>query len=268
MNAPAGSRPAPEIRRASDGSPAAARADARRNRALVLAAAQRAFAEDGTSVSLTEIARRAGVGAGTVHRHFPTKVELLEAVLQQRVDRLTALAVGYRDAPDAGLAFFAFCTEVITSTSGNTALCEVLDSDGWPRDMLREAGQRFHRALTPLLDAAQSQGSVRADIALADVLALYTGCVAVQRVSPGPGLARPAALILDAMRATPAHPIVTKPPKSDAPRDETTHRNETTRPPCPVCATPIRPTGTGRPARYCSPACRQKAHRRRHTPLS
>ncbi|MFB8009544.1 TetR/AcrR family transcriptional regulator [Nocardia sp. NPDC056000] len=245
-----------------------ARADARRNRALVLAAAQRAFAEDGTSVSLMEIARRAGVGAGTVHRHFPTKIELLEAVLQQRIDRLTALAVGYRDAPGAGLAFFAFCAEVITSTSGNTALCEVLDNDGWPRDLLRDAGQRFHRALTPLLEAAQRQGSVRVDIALSDVLALYTGCVAIQRVSPGPGLARPAVLILDAMRAMPARPDVTKPVKSGAARDETRSRNETPATPCPVCATPVQPTGTGRPARYCSPACRQKAHRRRHTPLS
>ncbi|WP_067574790.1 TetR/AcrR family transcriptional regulator [Nocardia acidivorans] len=241
-----------------------ARADARRNRALVLAAAQRAFAEDGTSVSLVEIARRAGVGAGTVHRHFPTKIALLEAVLQQRIDRLTALALGYRDAPDAGLAFFAFCAEVITSSSGNTALCEVFDNDGWPRDLLQEAGTRFHRALGHLLTAAQRQGAIRPDLALSDVLALYTGCVAIQRVSPGPGLARPALLVLEAMRAPRVPATVTKPEKSISPRNETRRGNETCARPCPVCATPVHPTGTGRPARYCSPACRQKAHRRRH----
>nr|WP_246597997.1 TetR/AcrR family transcriptional regulator [Nocardia tengchongensis] len=78
------------------------RADARRNRALVLAAAQRALAEGGLAVSLAEVARRAGVGAGTVYRHFPTKTALLEAVMQQRIDRLTGLAHRLRDAPRPG----------------------------------------------------------------------------------------------------------------------------------------------------------------------
>lgn len=239
------------------------RADARRNRALVLAAAQRAFAECGTEVSLVEIARRAGVGAGTVHRHFPSKNHLLEAVMQQRIDRLTALALGYRDAPDAGAAYFAFCAEVVTSTIGNGALCELFDNDGWPRDSLREAGQRFHLALGQLLTAAQRQQAVRADLTLPDVLALFTGCVAIQRISSTqPGLARAAALVLEAMRASTPDPRATKPRNPGTPRDENAARNVTAL--CPVCATPLRPTGTGRPARYCSPACRQKAHRRRH----
>ncbi|WP_067548114.1 TetR/AcrR family transcriptional regulator [Nocardia crassostreae] len=261
MTAPPLSRIAPEIRAAAPNS----RADARRNRALVLAAAQRAFAEVGTSVSLSEIARRAGVGAGTVHRHFPSKDHLLEAVLQQRIDRLTALAVGYRDAPDAGVAFFAFCTEVVTSTPGNQALCEVFDNDGWPRDLLREAGERFHRALTRLLTAAQRQGAVRADLTLGDVLAIFTGCVAIQRLpNTPPGLARPAALILDALRSGAPDPAVTKPGTRASRHNETRPRNETAAAHCPICATPLRHTGAGRPARYCSPACRQKAHRRRH----
>ncbi|GAB4584482.1 TetR/AcrR family transcriptional regulator [Nocardia sp. IFM 10818] len=252
----------------SDGRAAAAnsRADARRNRALVLAAAQRAFAEIGVSASLAEIARRAGVGAGTVHRHFPSKDHLLEAVLQQRIDRLTALAVGYRDAPDAGAAFFAFCTEVITSTPRNQALCDgVFDSDGWPRDLLREAGERFHRALSDLLVAAQRQGAVRPDLTLADVLAIFTGCVAIQRLpSDQPGLARPAALVLQALRPQAPASRVTKPGTLALDRNETPGRNETPAAHCPMCAAPLRYTGPGRPARYCSPACRQKAHRRRH----
>ncbi|MEV6768100.1 helix-turn-helix domain-containing protein [Nocardia sp. NPDC051030] len=253
-----------------------ARVDARRNRALVLAAAQRAFAEVGTAVSLSEIARRAGVGAGTVHRHFPTKTALLEAVMQQRMDRLTALAIGYRNAPDAGIAFFAFCTEVIISTPGNQALCDLVETDGWPKDLLRDAGARFHAALQDLLTAAQRQGAVRADLTLADVLALFTGCVAIQRLDmaghnttrhPVP-LARPAALVLDAMRTHPANPRATKPETSPTAHNETPGRNETPSTPCPICATPIHPTGTGRPARYCSPACRQKAHRRRRTAVN
>ncbi|QLY29881.1 TetR/AcrR family transcriptional regulator [Nocardia huaxiensis] len=243
---------------------ASTRADARRNRALVLAAAQRAFAEHGTGVSLAEIARRAGVGAGTVHRHFPTKTELVEAVVQQRLDRLTAIAVSHRDAADPGAAFFAFCTEVVASTPGNQALCDLIGNDGWPRELMREAGTRFHRALADLLDAAHRQRAVRPDLTLPDVLAIFTGCVAIQRL-PGttPGISRPAAMVLDAMRPASPRPV-TKPETPTHSHNETRPRNETSATACPICASPVHPTGTGRPPRYCSPACRQKAHRQRH----
>ncbi|WP_062993854.1 TetR/AcrR family transcriptional regulator [Nocardia anaemiae] len=237
----------------------AARADARRNRALVLAAAQRAFAEHGTSVSLAEVARRAGVGAGTVYRHFPTKTDLLEAVMQQRVDRLATLAAEYLDAPDPGAAFFAVCTEVVISSPRSQALCDIVQSDdGWPKALLRSAGDRFHQALGALLTAAQRQGAVRADIEIADVLDIFTGCVTIQRRQrPGGPMIRAVAIMLDAMRANP----VTKPDSEGRDRNETGLRNETPR--CPICRTEIHPTGTGRPARYCSAACRQKAHRQR-----
>ncbi|WP_280364565.1 TetR/AcrR family transcriptional regulator [Nocardia wallacei] len=236
------------------------RADARRNRALILSAAQRAFAEHGTSVSLAEVARRAGVGAGTVHRHFPAKTDLVEAVVQQRVDRLTALAIGYRDAPDAGAAFIEFCAKVVIGAPRNKAMCDVLESDdGWPRELLRGAGERFRHALAALLVAAQREGSVRADLTMPDVVALFAGCLAVQRSSGlTDTLSRPAALVLDAMRAAPSE-RVTKLETRGPDRNET--HNETIR--CPVCGDAVRPSATGRPARYCSPACRQKAHRRR-----
>ncbi|MEV4129629.1 helix-turn-helix domain-containing protein [Nocardia sp. NPDC049707] len=241
----------------------AARADARRNRALVLAAAQRAFAEQGTSVSLAEVARRAGVGAGTVYRHFPTKTDLLEAVMQQRIDRLATLAVEYLDAPDPGAAFFAVCTEVVSSAPRSQALCDVIQSDdGWPKALLRSAGDRFHHALGALLAAAQRQGTVRSDLEIADVLDVFTGCVAIQRRQrPGGPLLRAVAIMFDAMRANSGIRPVTKPDIGAKTSNETGHRNET--PHCPICGTEIRPTGTGRPARYCSAACRQKAHRRR-----
>ncbi|MFE3194569.1 TetR/AcrR family transcriptional regulator [Nocardia sp. NPDC059240] len=261
MSAPTLSRTAPVP---DDRAAANSRADARRNRALVLAAAQRALAEGGVAVSLAEVARRAGVGAGTVYRHFPTKTALLEAVMQQRIDRLTGLAHRLRDAPDAGAAFFSFCTEVIVSSHRNQAMCDMVSGDGWPRELVRDAGARFHAALDDLLTAAQRQGAIRSDLLLSDVLALFTGCVAIQRLSPGQELSRPAALVLDSMRARPAATPVTKRRNPSARRDETSARNETLIPLCPICTAPIHATGTGRPARYCSPACRQKAHRRRH----
>ncbi|MEV0292979.1 TetR/AcrR family transcriptional regulator [Nocardia sp. NPDC050710] len=244
----------------------AARADARRNRALVLTAAQHAFAESGTAVSLAEIARRAGVGAGTVYRHFPTKTDLLEAVMQQRVDRLARLATDHLGAADPGAAFFAVCTEVVTSAPGNQALCDLVQSDdGWPKALLRSAGARFHHALGALLEAAQHQGAVRADLVLADVLDIFTGCVAIQRHQrQGAELVRAAVIVMDAMRATAAPVTVTKLAPAAGIHNETGPRNETNpNPHCPICRTPLRRSGMGRPARYCSPACRQKAHRRR-----
>jgi AcrR family transcriptional regulator len=239
------------------------RADARRNRALVLAAAQQAFGELGLSVSLAEIARRAGVGAGTVYRHFPTKSDLLEAVMQQRVDRLARLAADHLDAPDAGAAFFAVCTEVIASTPGNQQLCDVVQSDdGWPRALIKSAGARFHRALEALLVAAQQDGAVRADITISDVLDIFTAGVAIQRRQrPDRALVRGAALVLDALR--PPAPV-TKLRAALNSQNETPVRNETEAASrCPICAAELHRPATGRPARYCSAACRQKAHRRR-----
>ncbi len=239
------------------------RIDARRNRARVLAAAQQSFAESGTSVSLAEIARRAGVGAGTVHRHFPTKIDLLEAVLQQRIDRLTARALTLRDDPDPTSAFLGFCTEVVTRTPGNKAMCDLLDADdGWPRLLLRDAGERLHLALAQLLTAAQRSGGVRADLTLADVLAIFTGCVAIQRVSNAHSeLSRPAAMLLAAMRTESS---VTKPGNFSAGRNESAPvdgNRDGGR--CPICGAELARPSTGRPARFCSSACRQKAHRRR-----
>ncbi|MEU7765162.1 helix-turn-helix domain-containing protein [Nocardia sp. NPDC049190] len=243
---------------------ATTRADARRNRARVLAAAQRAFAERGVSVSLAEVARRAGVGAGTVYRHFPTKSELLEAVVQQRVDRLTTMAADRLDAPDAGPAFFDFCRTVIATTPGNQALCDVVDTDdGWPRALVQGAGTRFHRAVAALLAAAQRDGAVRVDVEVDDVLAIFTGCVAIQQLRRTTGgVDRAAAIVLDALRTRPGESTVTK--ASDSIRDESADRNKTDGGAgCLVCHGPVAQAGTGRRAKYCSAACRQKAHRRR-----
>ncbi|MFD4461693.1 TetR/AcrR family transcriptional regulator [Nocardia sp. NPDC058480] len=244
-----------------NGTEPAIRADARRNRAQILAAAQRALAERGTTVSLAEVARRAGVGAGTVHRHFPTKTDLLEAVMQQRVDGLAALAAERLTDPDPGSAFFALCAHVIITTPGNKDLCDLVQSDdGWPRALLRGAGNRFHRALGALLASAQRQGAVRADVVVTDVLDIFTGCVAIQRHRRADDPLAPAvALILDALRTRPSP--VTEPRKVI--RNETGESSETPSA-CPVCDARLRRSTTGRPARYCSAACRQKAHRQRH----
>ncbi|MFC3493516.1 TetR/AcrR family transcriptional regulator [Glycomyces rhizosphaerae] len=244
------------------------RADARRNRAKVLAAAQAAFAKEGTGVSLGEIARRAGVGAGTVYRHFPTKDVLLEAVMAQRVERLTRLAVEYAASSDPGAAFFDFVTEVVTSTPGNQDMCDLLESeDGWPRSVLLSTGRRFAEALEALLSSAQERGEVRADLDVEGVKAIFTGCVAIQRLQQDPRTLAPmSALVIDALR--PNGGAVTDTDKARKIRDEnpsaTGKRNDESAA-CGVCGSPLARTGPGRPPRFCGPACRQKAYRQRRT---
>jgi AcrR family transcriptional regulator len=247
------------------------RADARRNRAKVLAAAQAAFAKEGTGVSLGEIARRAGVGAGTVYRHFPTKDVLLEAVLAQRVERLARLAADYAASSDPGAAFFDFVTEVVTSTPGNKDMCELVEGDdGWPRAALLSTGRRFSEALEVLLRAAQERGEVREDLNVEDLNAIFTGCVAIQRLQPDrKTLAPMSALVIDALRPKDATgTAVTGTGKTRILRDENPpvgiKRNDT-QTKCGVCGTPLTHTGPGRPSRYCGPACRQKAYRQRRT---
>src|SRR5690242_9881986 len=97
----------------------AGRADARRNRELVLRTAARVFAEDGLDVSLAWIAQRAGVGAGTVYRHFPSKEILVEAVLARHLEDLVAAAGRWSAHAEPGDALFGFLFEIIEmSTSG------------------------------------------------------------------------------------------------------------------------------------------------------
>ncbi|HEU5129844.1 MAG TPA: helix-turn-helix domain-containing protein [Glycomyces sp.] len=248
--------------------PEVSRSDARRNRAKVLKAAQRAFAGEGSSASLGEIARLAGVGAGTVYRHFPTKESLLEAVMAQRVERLTRLAGECGGMDDAGAAFFAFVTEVITSASRNRDLCELLESeDGWPRAVLLTSDRRFVSALASLLAAAQRAGAVRPDLDAAGVQTLITGCVSMQRLHSEPDeLAPMAALVVDAMRSGTVTKTAAAPEIRDENAPEAAKRNGRRASPervCGACGAPIPRTGSGRPARFCGAACRQRAYRSR-----
>jgi len=84
------------------------RADAARNRAAILETAYEVFAEQGLAVPIDEIARRAGVGAGTVYRHFPTKDALFRAIVVDRVERMVEHAEGLAAEREPGEALFAF----------------------------------------------------------------------------------------------------------------------------------------------------------------
>lgn len=152
------------------------RADARRNRKLVLEAARAAFGAEGSDVSLDEIARRAGVGPGTVYRHFATKEALFEAVVFERVGELVEEARALLDDSDPGRAFSSFAERLAREGARKRDLVEALASDGI---RLQVGEAPIIRALTALLAEllrrAQSAGAVRSDISVDDVMAVLTG---------------------------------------------------------------------------------------------
>ncbi|MGW5359046.1 TetR/AcrR family transcriptional regulator [Actinopolymorpha pittospori] len=178
------------------------RADARRNRASVLAAAEEAFAAEGLSVPLDEIARRAGVGAGTVYRHFPTKEALFETVVSERLAQLGEDAKGYAEADDPGAAFFALFAEVVERARLNKALCEALEAStgvGFTGDS--RARREFQDVFGELLGRAQRAGAVRRDVDIETVQALLRGCVSMeaQRHRQGSG-GQVVAIVCDGLR--------------------------------------------------------------------
>jgi AcrR family transcriptional regulator len=161
------------------------RADAARNRAKVLEAASEAFAAEGPAVPLDEIARRAGVGAGTVYRHFPTKEALFEAVISDRLGSLAAEAEA-RLAADAGTdpgeAFFGYFLEIIGSGLAKADLTEALTASGAGVGAeTLEAGARLMAALGALLHRAQQAGDVRPDVSAEDLHALAAAAIAAEK---------------------------------------------------------------------------------------
>ncbi|MEV4437428.1 TetR/AcrR family transcriptional regulator [Streptomyces sp. NPDC049577] len=234
------------------------RADARRNRELVLQAARSAFEEAGLGVPLGEIARRAGVGTGTVYRHFPSKEALFRATVADRVRLFTDAARELADAADPGTVFFRYLASVVRLSVRNKGLCDALEASAEGRFAPSPGIERdFREALSVLLVRAQRAGAVRKDVDTGDVLALLLGCLSMEQRQGlrqgGPGAAgRMTALVCDSLR--PGR-NVTKLPSNPVPG-----RNETG---CAVCGGPVTAARTGRPARYCGAACRQKAHRTR-----
>ncbi len=162
------------------------RADARRNRARVLEAAREVFAAEGLAVPLDEIARRAGVGAGTVYRHFPTKEALFEAVVTDRIKALTEVGrgslAGIAAGGDPGEAFFDYLAVVVAGAASKMDLADALV--GAEVDLQRatlEAAGELRDALGELLARAQSADAVRADVDVADLHALVAAAVAAER---------------------------------------------------------------------------------------
>jgi AcrR family transcriptional regulator len=168
------------------------RADARRNRARIIEVARTAFATEGLSVPIDEIARRADVGPGTVHRHFPAKENLFEAIILADIEGLAARAESLTEADDPGAAFFGFLDHMVGEGSANRALADALAGVGHDlKAGIATASERMNVALGVLLRRAQDAGAVRDDFTFVQLRAMLGGIhVAGERQPHDPGLAR------------------------------------------------------------------------------
>jgi len=162
------------------------RADARRNYQRLLAAAGAAFAERGADdVSLEEIARRAGVGIGTLYRHFPTRQTLLEAVYRDQVDALDARAAELIQADSPAAALAEWLAALVTFGKAKRGLTTgMLDSE-----LLSSCRDVLHGATETLLARAQQAGAVRADVQGADVIRLVHAVSIAADLGQDPGQA-------------------------------------------------------------------------------
>jgi AcrR family transcriptional regulator len=182
------------------------RADARRNRARILAAAEEVFAEKGATASTEEVAARAGVAIGTVFRHFPTKRELLAAIMKDLRRRLIDEAAALAQGGDPATAFFDYFAFMVERAARVRTVLGLLAAEGVgiePDEQIRA----LEEAIGGLLAAAQRAGAVRSDAALDEVMAILTAtCQGALHGGWDDDLRRRTlAIVFDGLR--PRHPV-------------------------------------------------------------
>jgi AcrR family transcriptional regulator len=192
------------------------RADAARNRTRVLAAARIAFAESGLDVGVEEIARRAGVGKGTLYRRFPTKEALVRAIFEDILDDVDRLVDEVEAIPDAGQAFARYLGSAARMQASNQGFLDVVAQRLGAAALTDEQRERVIAAVARPLERAQAAGAVRADLVPEDVTLLLRMLGATTRPAlDGTPMdehwPRFLGLVLDALRPQAATPLPAEP---------------------------------------------------------
>lgn len=191
----------------------APRADAARNRELLLAAAEAEFGERGLGAAVADITRRAGVAKGTFFRHFATKDELITAIVEPHFVDLIATGERLLDATDAGAALLEFLTEAAAQRQRGDVAFLMRASNAPAR--VAQLRDQFFAAIDRLVQRACATGAIRADITATDVILLM--CAPDHAVAyladPDPDLwRRYLAIVFDGLRPEGAHPLPHPPP--------------------------------------------------------
>ncbi len=181
------------------------RADAVRNRARILEAAEVVFASEGIEAPVDTIAEKAGVGVGTLYRHFPTKEQLCEAILLERLAALVVDARALAAADDPAAAFFGFLAHVVEQAAFKRDLLVAVTGAGVAFEVAAaEVKDELRAAVDVLLARAQEAGAVRPDVTAAMVVTLVGAtCQAAAHDScPGEDVF---AIVCDGLRVQPRH---------------------------------------------------------------
>ena len=192
------------------------RADAARNRTRVLDAARIAFAEAGLDVGVEEIARRAGVGKGTLYRRFPTKEALVRAIFADILEEVEQLAEDALSEPDAYAAFAQFLEANARLQGSNQGFYDVVAQRLGTAALTAEQRARFTAAVGRPLVRAQEAGAVRDDLVAEDVQIMCRMIGAATRPAPdGSSMddrwPRYLGLLLDSLRPEAASPLPAEP---------------------------------------------------------
>lgn len=166
-------------------------------------AADAAFASGGPAVSMDEIAGAAGVGVGTLYRHFPTKEALFVAVVGHHLALLCDEVEALEDAGDPGAAFYVLLGRMVQEATDKRDLIDALSKAGIdPSDGAGEVKERLHKAVGVLFERAKQAGAVREDLGVDELLSLLMGtCTAMCQVGADPtARARMMAVIFDGLR--------------------------------------------------------------------
>jgi AcrR family transcriptional regulator len=152
------------------------RADAVKNRQRILEAAEAIFATEGVSVPIDAVAERAGVGVGTLYRHFPTKEALFEAIVMARLESLLEIAKSHACASDPGDALFCFLGEFAQQASAKHDLFDALSSAGIDiKSTCTEMIDEMKRSIDVLLQRAVEAHAVRSDISADEMIGMVVG---------------------------------------------------------------------------------------------
>lgn len=193
------------------------RRDARERRARLVAAAQEEFAARGVGASLERIAREADVAIGTLYRHFPTRIDLLVAAFEPRLQEFLDGAEAALQVADPWEGFVSYLENLFRMQAGDRGFHDFLSRRFPGNEAIERVHDRMCRQIADVLERAQDAGRVRPDIALADIVNLIwsSGRMldATRTTAPG-AWRRQLHLMLDAYRAERAHAIP-EPPMTD-----------------------------------------------------
>jgi AcrR family transcriptional regulator len=195
------------------------RSDAVRTRKLLVRAASEAFAEHGSAVSVSQIAERAGIGKGTVFRHFATKEDLLAAIVYENMFLLVATGERLTQAADPADGLRQFMTAAVELQVNDRSFCQVAHGEARDHPEVRKGQQMMDAVTEALTDRARRHGAIRQDITGQDVILLMSGIY--QTASPlletQPQLwRRYLRLVFDGMQAGTAPNLPGPPPRAEA----------------------------------------------------